>query len=36
MRSPINLTDDLHYLRLHGKTGYRYTYSEAEMKELIR
>ena len=27
---------DLLYLRLHGKTDYRYTYSEAEMKELIR
>jgi uncharacterized protein YecE (DUF72 family) len=27
---------NLLYLRLHGKTGYRYTYSEAEIKELIR
>jgi uncharacterized protein YecE (DUF72 family) len=27
---------DFLYLRLHGKTGYRYAYSEAEMKELIR
>ena len=27
---------DLLYVRLHGRTGYRYTYSEAEMKELIR
>jgi uncharacterized protein YecE (DUF72 family) len=27
---------DLLYLRLHGKTGYRYTYSDAEINELIR
>jgi uncharacterized protein YecE (DUF72 family) len=31
-----SIQGDLLYLRLHGKTGYRYTYSEAEMKELIR
>jgi uncharacterized protein YecE (DUF72 family) len=27
---------DLLYVRLHGRTGYSYTYSEQEMKELIR
>ncbi|NWF94398.1 MAG: DUF72 domain-containing protein [Syntrophaceae bacterium] len=27
---------DLLYARLHGRTGYRYRYSEEEMKELIR
>ncbi len=31
-----SIPGELLYLRLHGKTGYRYTYSEAEMKELIR
>jgi uncharacterized protein YecE (DUF72 family) len=31
-----SIRGDLLYLRLHGKTDYRYTYSEAEMKELIR
>jgi uncharacterized protein YecE (DUF72 family) len=31
-----SIRGNLLYLRLHGKIGYRYTYSEAEMKELIR
>jgi uncharacterized protein YecE (DUF72 family) len=31
-----SIRGDLLYLRLHGKTGYRYTYSDAEIKELIR
>ena len=31
-----SIRGDLLYLRLHGKTGYHYTYSGAEMKELIR
>jgi len=30
-----SIRGDLLYVRLHGRTGYRYTYSEAEMKELI-
>ncbi len=29
------IKDDLLYLRLHGKEGYRYTYSEEEMRRLI-
>ena len=27
---------DLLYLRLHGRAGYRYTYSEAEIEELVK
>ena len=27
---------DLLYVRLHGREGYRYTYSESEMRELIQ
>jgi len=30
-----SIRGDLLYLRLHGRMGYRYTYSEAEMKELV-
>ncbi len=31
-----SIQGDLLYVRLHGRTGYRYTYPEEEMKELIR
>jgi uncharacterized protein YecE (DUF72 family) len=31
-----SIRGDLLYTRLHGQTGYRYTYSESEMEELIR
>ena len=30
-----SIQEDLLYTRLHGRKGYRYTYSEIEMKELI-
>ena len=36
VESPQKVKTFIDYLRLHGKTGYRYTYSEAEMKELIK
>lgn len=30
-----SIQEDLLYTRLHGEKGYRYTYSETEMKQLI-